>query len=650
MSRVEPYVKVQEVIKDFPTMLSVDGNTNLGCVIVSEVGPKLAYVTGPDSFLKLYTKDGQTIPRNAHISFINAYYLSFVAGLVIARSVNSEVVGGIKVYVDGTNHLQYQPTLYNGEVELRKKMIVGLALAQSSTAWGIMINDVLYYAGTLSDVITGVKALLPENDKVLVDSMPAVNIGAFGTTITDQIDALVNELNTTGEIVATATATGLVLYWDNNTSTPVAYTSAAGTGVALAQTNVFGYTLTPTTPTAQDIYDDPTATLLFEVISKTAGNVGSNPYKVTVGASGSDTYKQFDLTLDGETFKVSLNPDSVDASGINNFIEVINTYPSSNFTIKDAGTSALATAPTWEAGTQRSFGEGFVNTEDSMTTACMKSALDVLDDQELYRIHGLASLGITTVQFVKTMCSLGEKRKWFTPWDVPYDRVNYSSISAYGANMPDSNNNMGIGPFDKNSGLTGWMNYIAATTLYWERVMRNKALRSEFAPVFENQSGLMAYTNPVKLITKSVREKLLSLSCPINYVIFSETDQSYFLNDNFTHYSKEDITNEECNVRMAHKISNDIEVIMRQFKAKYNNEQTRQNVYDLITLYFQENIMNQNYKPEEFMIVCDRTNNTDQVINAGKLALTVKIRMYHSIKYIVVTNELYSVGGSAMVA
>jgi hypothetical protein len=111
----EPYVKVSEVIKATPNLLNTTGTSSIGVVIVSPVGPNLAYIQGPADFLSKYTIDGETIPRSADISFINAYYLSFTSSLVVARSVNTKLTQGV-VFYSGTTTVLPTPTLFkNGQ-------------------------------------------------------------------------------------------------------------------------------------------------------------------------------------------------------------------------------------------------------------------------------------------------------------------------------------------------------------------------------------------------------------------------------------------------------------------------------------------------------------------------------------------------------
>ena len=54
--------------------------------------------------------------------------------------------------------------------------------------------------------------------------------------------------------------------------------------------------------------------------------------------------------------------------------------------------------------------------------------------------------------------------------------------------------------------------------------------------------------------------------------------------------------------------------------------------------------MNQNYAPNEYNIICDESNNTNEIITANKLALTVQVRLYNAIKYIDVLTDVFPIG------
>lgn len=793
MARKEPYVNVDEVIKDEPVRLSIDGSSNVGVVIVAPVGPKLAVVQGPDDFLKKYTIDGVTVPRDADISFINAYYMSFFSGLVVARSMNTDSTGGLQVrWIRESNQLKLVPTYFKDEVELTKKYsglisipevskieltsvnggwakdeesfnsmvpesyrnvegqdyesskeslpwlvvnvsksgsgkvpvkvvfpesvtldegsiskigtyidersfklevneyfmleatelgldsaedlditVYGLTTLESESVdtefslsiksqsqsltngaqtkisnsnWGFVIDSTLYYVGDYDKVVNAIKA----SDGVNVSSLTSVRCdelmeddGSY-----DAIAALVASLNGGDTYVATEGVDSISLYMDKYTSVTFNEVETIDSDGNSVTKKIQPVNISVGEFSESSLPEDTQGELVMTIACSTPQVSTVNPYNIKFQNQRILKGRRvFDLVLNGETYVMSFDKDAVDSSDLSCFIEQMNTIDGIEFTFTMVMNDASEV--TFE-DTEADFGHSFLDLEMSTEVAYKSDALNSLDDQELYQIAYLAPCGETRVSWIKAYTSLGIRRKWFTPVDVPYDRTNSNSIKQYGDNVDDDYNIYMCGPFDKNTGLTGWLNYIAGSTLYYERVMSNKANNSEFAPVFGDETGVLQYTNPVKLLKKSQREELISLGKPINYVIYDEPTGTYYMNDNWTHYTLcENVMGEESNVRMLHKISRDLDRLYRQFKAKHNTEQTRNNVNTVTDLYFKQNIMTQNYKPQEYLITCDLSNNTDAIIRARKLAIRVQVRLYNSIKYIDVINQAYSVGGAA---
>jgi len=87
----EPWVRVTERVRETPNLLNIDGTANLGGVVVSPMGKRYQYISGPRDFLDKLV-GAEDLPRDSHVSLINAYYCSFFAGLVIARAMNTDAV------------------------------------------------------------------------------------------------------------------------------------------------------------------------------------------------------------------------------------------------------------------------------------------------------------------------------------------------------------------------------------------------------------------------------------------------------------------------------------------------------------------------------------------------------------------------------
>jgi hypothetical protein len=619
--KIEPYVRVSEVIKKATNITGIGGDINIGGVIVSDFGPRLAYIKGPDQFLKTYTSDGVTIPRGADISFINAYYLSYSAPLVLVRSMNTQATSGVVVLKDSSNNIIAEKVLLEEGNILDTKETFSLKITSDATKWVIEINGTTFYQ-LLDDT-----AVPPAGDKL-------------------------HECSSIEEMVAE------ISKWDDY---EVVMSESSGVydfivyHRVLGDTNEFeigatdGLTLTPSTIVPATPGNAITAgTHLFRLILKRPDSSDSHEFKIDPHSSGTsdsaagfDPDLLFDMTVDGDIYPVSLYPDAVDENGANCYIDNLTSISNLDFTVEVVTENEEITSSIGPID----FGDSGLDNDLSRNPAYLMAALSDLEDQTLYDIEAIAPFGITNPQFVLRYLYVGQTNKWFAPFDVPYTATNAKAIEMYMRSIThNSSNAYAIGPFDKNVSLTGWRNYIAASTLYWERVMANKSQNREFAPVFDQETGVIELTNPVKMLGKEDREYLLNLSKPVNYAIFDQRTNIYYINDNYTYQSEIDIMSEEMNRRMVNKLNKGIHRLMQRFKAKVNTVSTRNNVVHLIKYYIDNTFMTQEFKPEAYEIICDESNNTPDIIRANQLKVTVRVRLYNSIKYIEVLNEVYPIG------
>jgi hypothetical protein len=633
----EPYVKVSEVIKATPNLLNTTGTSSIGVVIVSPVGPNLAYIQGPADFLSKYTIDGETIPRSADISFINAYYLSFTSSLVVARSVNTKLTQGVVFYPSTTTVLP-TPTLFrNGQCMIYES---SLSITDDTKDWALAFPslDTVYSNKSFTDLSAAYEkdadALkIISTYKSYTNYLVKKSFDLVSYDPTEEVDSL-NEMSDFSSLYSTDTKTITLL-------------SPSITGFDWTQS--VNITAGGNYITTDSSYNANLENRLFAIYSEVPQV--SKIYKTNVKAASVENEKSpynFELTYedttssDGtQTFLVSLDPNGVDNDGVNDFIDNLNTSDV-GFKVIEFKTGANLTPKGTD--TDVPYGESGLDLSACKESTYLNKALTELDEQVLYDIDYLAACGLTDAAFIKNFTTVGLSHKWFTPVDIPYDYSNISVIKNYFKGVANSSNTMALGPFDKNSTLTGWNNYIAASTLYYERVMTNKSAGEEFAPVFDETWGVVQMTNPVLTLGKSQRESLLSAAMPIDFVAYNQRTELYYLNDNRTHQSKFDVMSEDQNRRLINKIQRDLVKIMKQFKAQYNTSSTRSSVIKIIDYYFSSNIMNHIYKPDEYETTCDESNNPSSVITANKLAVTVKVRLYNAIKFIEVLNEVYPLG------
>ena len=119
--------------------------------------------------------------------------------------------------------------------------------------------------------------------------------------------------------------------------------------------------------------------------------------------------------------------------------------------------------------TKSGFGYSGLSLSESKNINCKIDALYALEDQEIYDIEYLATFGETQLEFVKAFTTVGKANDWFTPVDIPYNKTNVNSIKSYFRSIDNDSNVMAVGPFDKNTEFTGWLNLIAASLYFAAR-------------------------------------------------------------------------------------------------------------------------------------------------------------------------------------
>lgn len=287
------------------------------------------------------------------------------------------------------------------------------------------------------------------------------------------------------------------------------------------------------------------------------------------------------------------------------------------------------------------------NVSSGISTDDFITAFGWIEDQaDVYNISYVSSFGNVMGSYPKTIQSAADANKWFYFIDVADSANTVSAIKTWVGNLglSESYRVMIGGSFDKSASVTPWYSKIAASSLYWQRVYSNKAGNSEFAPCFDATNGTLNFSKPTKQFSKSQREELLSYTYPINWVKYDRTNNVYYLNNNLVYTRKQNVMNEEMNVRMVNKMQRDTPLLLARYKGRKNNSKTRLDVEGLLTDYMNTSIMTQNHRPVEYQIICNETNNTDAIINANKLAVTLNVRLQGSIKYIEVLNQIFPLG------
>lgn len=401
---------------------------------------------------------------------------------------------------------------------------------------------------------------------------------------------------------------------------------------------------------------DSTKQVLFSIVSNYVSNQDSYTLSLR-GLSGNKSRLRIvdspaNSDEENQTFDFSLKGDQKDSTGQNMYID--------NLGDLDLGFTIINSEDINVAGTVNVDGNFYVgnsqvyNSKASKTLTHVTEAITVLEQQELYDIDGLCLLGLQESdegsQIARLFAIEGPKHKWFCPIGVPRAYTNRRTIFnwANSLSLPEPNPVPGVimmGPFDKNTAMVSFPCYIDPGCKYWERVVTNKSLKKEFAPVFKDDVGVMNMSRPCLELQKVDRNILLNRSKAVNWICLNKRTGVYYLNQNWSWQQKQGIVTEEENiVRQMWKISRDLNPILEQFFAKFNNRSTRQTAIDLVDNYMQWNIMNQEYPPVEYRVICDSSNNDDAVIRAHKINFLMQVRYQGSIKWANVINRAYPLG------
>ena len=617
----EPYVEVKELVIATPSVGDVTNDLTIGGVIVAPTGPRMSLVSGPKDFLSKYTENG-SIPRNADVTFTNAYYLSFSGPLLLERSLNTTAMGGVLFAKNAAPQVVHrkdgQMMTHSTEVTFQITEFAN----EGETSWAFLFGDTVYYCGddesvdwdkfagypsryecrTLKDVVAAIEKV--DNLHVASKTYTKDGSGRIKTVVVDVE-------HTDAETIASTAAS----YTDNATVT------AASTSSVITA---------------------PEDDWLFAVYGDTALSTDANSVKIPAvrDITGGKT---FDLVLNGDKYLCSLQPDAV-VDGLSVYIDYINTQ-GVGFSVDVYSNTGAPTAVT----TAVAFGMSGLDMEECASPENMGTAWNELAEQEMYSVGGLSMFGCTDKTLVLRVQAIADSLKCMCPIDAPRTATTFSSVKSYFDGIAEKTpipKGIALGPFEKNISLLGWTTYIAASTLYWERVYQNKSASAEFAGVFSFNNGRLNYTNPVKMFGKTEREALLNLGKPVNWAMYNYERNVYYLNDNRTlQPDKTTIVAEECICRQVLKISRDVDRIMHQFLGEHNTTSTQNKVEDALNYYLDWNIMNQRYKPDAYQVICaDDVLNNDEVKNSNGLRVIVKVRYNRSIKEIIVTNEVYPIG------
>jgi len=659
----EPYVSLKEIIVDSPNVTNIDESSILAGVINAPCGPDHIIINGPKQFLKEFTI-GNAIPRNADITLINAYFCSFFAPLLVKRAWNAN---------DGKLPIQ---TYDYSTSTMSSELISEDSLPNLSTNSDLALkypvdlasSDLVVY---LEEVYDPSKSY-SEGDLVTYDSeyyqANAASTGTWDSSKWTPIYSYDDDIEyTIGKaiIYRNHIYKALAAHAEGDPWDPTKWElSENPTTVTSSYEGTTQWVVGITTPT---VWDAGSSTNTKSAADFNATEYGFLPselegndlyviywYDATLGMSATtDESAGYRLV---STSKTGINP----RTGREVYFEDVLDDDSIPFIIES---SAFTNGVDKEA----EFGVGGSDADYniSLTTDCsdFSTAFSWFEDNsDVYNISYISTYGVALDsnynKYIKSVAAACNTNKWFIYNDYPMFSKDISGAIKYNGDpllnevkswdnelsLSENYRYSPVGSFDKNPSVTGWVAPIAVSSLILQRLYANKNSNSEFAPLYDATNGSLNVVKPYKEFNKSQREQLLNGTYPINWIKYDRTNNVYYMNDNRTHTRKLNVMNEEMNVRMVNKIQRDVMLLVQKYKGMLNNVELRLDVERTIRDYMDRYIMSQNYRPVEYRVVCDSTNNTDEIINANKLAIELDVRIQGSTKFIEILNKVFPLG------
>jgi hypothetical protein len=136
--------------------------------------------------------------------------------------------------------------------------------------------------------------------------------------------------------------------------------------------------------------------------------------------------------------------------------------------------------------------------------------------------------------------------------------------------------------------------------------------------------------------TRTKREELLEKN--VNCIVKDRTLFLWYFNNNLTEEPRRDDSplGEECNARVAIRLTKLLGVYVERYIGQPNNVTTRARITSDLTNFINNFMTSNPSNMQSFRVICDESNNTPADIANNQLNIKVEARFGKSIKYIVI--------------
>ncbi len=260
------------------------------------------------------------------------------------------------------------------------------------------------------------------------------------------------------------------------------------------------------------------------------------------------------------------------------------------------------------------------------TLNSFQSALEEIDNVDLLLDGGFTSTRSDFSLYAdkiatQALNSEGEKIIALAVINTPF---NTNPSFSYSLPTPTLNNTFITANYFVYEGL-GYRVLLPASSLYALLVGQMSGNLNEFAPVYNR--GIIPISPIDKVYTRQQREELARKR--INSL--RPYNGAWVFNNNMTADLNNTIFKEENIRRLANAIARECKLVLKSFIGQKNVKETRDRVIVKVRDMLRKVIDIHKYKPTEYLIICDESNNRDY---SRYLYVDISVRMPMSIKYV----------------
>lgn len=331
-----------------------------------------------------------------------------------------------------------------------------------------------------------------------------------------------------------------------------------------------------------------------------------------------------------ENWTISFNPGKVDGYGVDQWY---NRVQSDYFKIVSF-TEEGVLGDIQDSFSSQTWGRGVSVPEHNIQYAInAMQSLPQYEDGVWY--HVLSDAGVANTNLAKAIEALAIQMSSVYLPSLPEAELNVESLIAFVGAADIKNFQSRMLAAGDRININGFSKILPGSyklILQYINMFRNKG--AEFAPNFGLSHGVVGVSNLVQAFSKPERERLLDYKIE---TLKGGVVTEYYINKNVTAQKATTYMSEEQNVRMTNIAVHLCEDNLKQYIGELNTAVLRDLVQTRLTAAIQDRLFKgKQYVPAMYMVVCDKSNNPDPVIEQNKLVVSLYASFTPSIQYVLV--------------